>query len=86
MIAPSAIAPTLDVETAVSQKWDALVIGAGPAGALAARQAALSGKRVLLVDSKSFPRPKVCGACLNGQALVVLQSVGLGSVRRWRRL
>jgi flavin-dependent dehydrogenase len=77
MIAPSAIVPTVDVETAASQKWDALVIGSGPAGALAARQAALSGKRVLLVDSKSFPRSKVCGACLNGQALAVLQAVGL---------
>ncbi len=80
MIAPSAVAPTVDVKMAASHKWDALVIGAGPAGALAARQAALSGKRVLLVDSKSFPRPKVCGACLNGQALSVLQSVGLDSL------
>jgi flavin-dependent dehydrogenase len=56
------------------------VAGAGPAGALAARQAALAGKRVLLVDSRSFPRAKVCGACLNGQALYVLNSVGLGAL------
>jgi flavin-dependent dehydrogenase len=74
------IARTLDVEAAAARRWDALVIGAGPAGALAARQAALIGKRVLLVDSKSFPRPKVCGACLNGQALAVLKSVGLAAL------
>ena len=72
-----AIARTLDVDAAVARRWDALVIGAGPAGALAARQAAQGGKRVLLVESKSFPRAKVCGACLNGPALAVLKAVGL---------
>ena len=42
--------------------WDVVVIGAGPAGAIAARQIALAGARVLLVERKSFPRRKVCGA------------------------
>src|SRR5579872_173413 len=74
------IEPTIDLESAASVTWDALVVGAGPAGALAARQMALTGKRVLLVDCKSFPRPKVCGACLNGAALAVLSSVGLGGL------
>ncbi len=71
------IAATITVEKAASQVWEALVMGAGPAGALAARQAALAGKRVLLVDAKGFPRQKVCGACLNGQSLAVLKSVDL---------
>ncbi|MGE5193380.1 MAG: NAD(P)/FAD-dependent oxidoreductase [Deltaproteobacteria bacterium] len=74
------IAPTATLDAAAAHVWDALVVGAGPAGALAARQAALAGKRVLLVDSRSFPRAKVCGACLNGQALAVLKSVGLGTL------
>lgn len=74
------IAATITLDAAAAQMWDAVVIGAGPAGALAARQAAAVGRRVLLVDAKSFPRPKVCGACLNGQALAVLNSVGLGSL------
>ena len=74
------IAPTVDLETAAGTVWDVLVIGAGPAGALAARQVALSGKRVLLVDSKSFPRGKVCGACLNGQALSILRGAGLSDL------
>ena len=60
--------------------WDALVVGAGPAGALAARQLAVGGARVLLVEKKRFPRWKVCGACLNGQALAVLESTGLGAL------
>jgi menaquinone-9 beta-reductase len=60
--------------------WDAVVIGAGPAGALAARQLAEGGGRVLLLEKKRFPRWKVCGACLNGQALSVLESTGLGTL------
>ncbi len=60
--------------------WDATVVGAGPAGSIVARHLAASGARVLLVEKKRFPRSKVCGACLNGQALAVLESVGLGSL------
>jgi flavin-dependent dehydrogenase len=60
--------------------WDAIVVGAGPAGALATHQLAQGGARVLLVDKKHFPRSKVCGACLSGQALAVLRSAGLGSL------
>jgi flavin-dependent dehydrogenase len=43
--------------------WDAVVIGAGPAGAMAARELALLGGRILLVERKRFPRWKICGAC-----------------------
>ncbi|MDR3622667.1 MAG: FAD-dependent monooxygenase [Paludisphaera borealis] len=64
-------------ESVAERTWDAVVIGAGPAGAVAARQLALRGARVLLVDKKPFPRPKVCGACLNGAGLQVLESIGL---------
>ncbi len=62
--------------------WDAIVIGAGPAGSVAARQIALSGRRVLLVDKKHFPRRKVCGACLNHSAVTMLEQIGLGDVLR----
>lgn len=66
--------------TLADSAWDVVVIGAGPAGAVAARQLSLRGARVLIVDKKSFPRPKVCGACLNGAALQVLESIGLGGL------
>ena len=59
------------------EPWDAVVIGAGPAGAVAARQLALAGGRVLLVERKSFPRRKVCGACWSASGLAVLDSIGL---------
>jgi len=60
--------------------WDVLVIGAGPAGTLAARELARRGLKSLLVESKSFPRDKVCGGYVNGRALAVLRSVGLGTL------
>lgn len=62
--------------------WDAIVIGAGPAGSVAARQLALNGCRVLLLDKKRFPRRKVCGACLNHSAVTLLEQIGLGDVVR----
>src|SRR3974390_482996 len=74
------IEPTLSVETAGNDVWDAIVIGAGPAGAVAGRQSALAGGRLLLVDAKAFPRAKVCGACLNSRALDLLCELGLGAI------
>ena len=60
--------------------WDAVVIGAGPAGAVASRELARRGASVLLVDKAAFPRPKVCGCCLNRAAVAALESLGLGHV------
>ena len=60
--------------------WDVIVIGAGPAGALAAHQLTRHGLRVLLVEKRSFPRWKICGSCLNGVALKALEQAGLGQL------
>jgi menaquinone-9 beta-reductase len=60
--------------------WDALVVGAGPAGSVTARELARRGCRVLLVDKAAFPRAKVCGCCLNGAAVRTLERLGLGHV------
>lgn len=67
--------------TELSQKaWDAVVVGAGPSGALAARELAKRSLSVLLVDRSPFPRWKVCGSCLNRAALETLREVGLGNL------
>jgi len=58
-------------------EWDVIVLGAGPAGALAAHQLARQRLRVLLVERRAFPRWKVCGTCLNGLALGALAQAGL---------
>lgn len=69
---------TIDADEAARGAWDVAVVGAGPAGAIAARMCALRGARVLLIDRAAFPRYKVCGGCLNGAALAALQAAGLG--------
>src|SRR5262245_57690937 len=62
------------------EEWDAVVVGAGPAGSVTARELARGGARVLLVDKATFPRPKVCGCCLNRATLAALRAVGLGHI------
>jgi menaquinone-9 beta-reductase len=57
--------------------WDVVVIGAGPAGAVAAHDLARTGAAVLLIDRSTFPRPKVCGGCLNHRALDAIERSGL---------
>ena len=69
-----------DVEEAGVSPWDVVVIGAGPAGSVAARAAALRGLKVLLVDRATFPRRKVCGCCLNRHAISALAAAGLGDL------
>lgn len=62
--------------------WDALVIGAGPAGAMAAIHLADHGHRVLLLEKYPFPRDKTCGDGLIADALSPLGEVGLDAVVR----
>jgi flavin-dependent dehydrogenase len=48
--------------------FDVVVVGAGPAGAVAARDLSRAGARVALVDG-SHPREKPCGGGVTGRAL-----------------
>jgi flavin-dependent dehydrogenase len=73
-------AATRDLEAVAATAWDAVVVGAGPAGALAARELARRGRAVLLVDREWFPRWKVCGCCLSAGALGTLARVGLADL------
>ena len=58
-------------------RWPVVVVGAGVAGAFVAARLAHFGVSVLLVDRDRFPRSKVCGACLSGRALAVLDRSGV---------
>lgn len=56
---------------------DALVIGAGPAGAAAAWALARAGHDVALIDREMFPRDKTCGDGLIPDSLEALDEMGL---------
>jgi flavin-dependent dehydrogenase len=60
-----------------TQRFDAIIIGAGPAGASAAILLARAGWSVVLVEKQNFPRRKVCGECLAASNLPLLQALGL---------
>lgn len=50
----------------MAERWDVVVVGAGPAGSAAARAAAAQGARTLLLDRARFPRYKTCGGGITG--------------------
>lgn len=54
-------------------KTDLIIAGAGPAGATMALMLADSGLQVTIIDKDRFPRDKICGDALSGQALSVLK-------------
>lgn len=66
---PPPFAPTRTPGT-----WDVIVVGAGPAGATAARVAAENGCETLLLERAAIPRYKTCGGGLIGASLAALPS------------
>ena len=58
--------------------FDAIVIGAGPAGATAAILLARAGWSVAVVEKQRFPRRKVCGECIAASNLPLLTALGIG--------
>jgi geranylgeranyl reductase family protein len=81
------------------KRYDAIVVGAGPAGSTTAYRLAQQGVSVLLLDRATFPRDKPCGGGLTGRALralpfgvepvvehvVTLAELGLGYGKRVER-
>ncbi len=66
-------------------QWDAVIVGAGPAGAATACHLAGAGARVLVIDRTSFPRHKPCSEYLSPEATRLLERLGsdvLGAVER----
>src|SRR5258708_40200056 len=57
--------------------FDVLIVGAGPAGAVAGAILARGGARVCLVDRATFPRDKLCGDTVNPGTLARLEVLGL---------
>jgi menaquinone-9 beta-reductase len=66
---PAPVPATLSLSAAAATRWQAIVVGAGPAGFATARRLAHRGLRVLLIDAATMPRPKLCGCCLSATAV-----------------
>lgn len=68
----------------MTDAYDVVVVGAGPAGASAARGAAQSGARTLLLEREQLPRYKRCGGGLIGvsQAAVAAAGVDVSALQR----
>ena len=63
----------------MNKPYDALIVGAGPAGSSAAILLATAGWRVLVLEKATFPRRKVCGEYISGAAWPLLDELGIGA-------
>lgn len=57
--------------------FDAVIVGAGPAGSTAALCLARAGARVALVDRRVFPRDKACGDLIGPRGVRQLAELGV---------
>lgn len=57
--------------------YDAIVVGAGPAGSTATILLATAGWSVALIERQAFPRRKVCGACIGAGNIPLLDTLGI---------
>ena len=58
-------------------RFDAIIVGAGPAGSTAALCLARAGARVALVDRRTFPRDKACGDLVGPRGVRLLAELGV---------
>ena len=62
----------------MSERYDLVVVGAGPGGSSAAYHASKAGLKTLLLDRQEFPRDKPCGDGLMPHAANEVAMMGLG--------
>ncbi len=60
--------------------WDAVVVGAGPAGSMVAYELSRLGRKVLLLERCGLPRWKVCGSTLSPGVQGLLARANLGNL------
>jgi flavin-dependent dehydrogenase len=60
-------------------RYDALIIGGGPAGATLGLLLARAGWSVAIVEKAGYPRRKVCGEFISATTLPLLEALGVGN-------
>ncbi|XP_011671616.2 conditioned medium factor receptor 1 [Strongylocentrotus purpuratus] len=66
-----------DEKGAKKAHYDVAIVGAGPAGSTLAYYLAKSGRKVLLLEKKKFPRDKYCGDAVCKTAVEILMDMGI---------
>ena len=62
----------------MTERFDLVVVGAGPGGSATAHYASRAGLKTLLLDRQEFPRDKPCGDGLMPHAATEISLMGLG--------
>ena len=58
----------------MTEAWDVIIVGKGPAGSTLGHELGRAGVRALLLDKARFPRYKICGGSVDlGQDRLVSQ-------------
>ena len=57
-------------------RYDVIVVGGGPAGAVVGWRLASTGAKVLVLERTRYPREKVCGDYVEPRGLRVLEAMG----------
>ena len=70
------------MQVELPSRFDAIIVGAGPAGSTAATLLARAGWSVALIEKQRFPRRKVCGECIAASNLPLLDALGIGAALR----
>jgi flavin-dependent dehydrogenase len=63
----------------MAERYDLIVVGAGPGGSATAYYASRAGLNTVLLDRQEFPRDKVCGDGLMPHAASEVSLMGLGN-------
>lgn len=63
-------------EMSMAEVYDVIIIGGGLAGLTAAIELGRAGRKVLLLEKKSYPYHKVCGEYISNEVLPYLRSLG----------
>ncbi|MEM4633658.1 MAG: geranylgeranyl reductase family protein [Candidatus Anstonellaceae archaeon] len=61
----------------MTEQYDAIVVGGGPAGSSAAAFLSYAGKKVLLLEKEKWPRDKTCGDAISGKSMKILEELGI---------
>ncbi len=62
--------------------YDAIIVGGGPAGSIAAERSARGGLSVLMLEKATYPRHKTCGGGVSQKALDVIGGIDKELIER----